>query len=165
MTATTEVIGPVVRMCASAQCGGPNACGEIRPDAFIGFTAWLAPGLMTDDTLIAYFTQELIFSCASDSHGTEHVIPDGMEFTVHKGSAGIPVKNWRGGLPLEAFTVLYGGDAATRDEALNGAPEYLTGSEPMARLVPLRDTGRLQALETFPERYAFSGRYARYWEL
>jgi len=162
MTAATGVIGPVVRMCDNPDCGGLNACDRIRPETFIGFTAWLEPGLMTEDTLLAYFTQELLFTCASNSRKVEHLIPDGMEFTVHKGAAGLPGVSRKDG--LEAFTVLYSGDAATLDEALEGSPEHQDRDAPIARLVQLRDAGRLQPLEAFPDRYIFSRQWRPYYE-
>ena len=129
------VIGPVVRMCANPDCHGLNACPSLArdlarvTDRSIGLSDAGRVLELSDEALCQMFAQSLALHYASDSRGFRHLIPDGCEFTVHKGA--------------ELATAVYSGPETRIDDILAGAPEHATGFDyvVMPRLRRMREAG------------------------
>lgn len=116
MATATEVIGPVVRMCGNPRCGGWNACDRIRLDAPLGVMKEIDPVAgLDDDRVCVLLREDLALDYASDSAGVHRMVPDGCEFTVHKGAA--PDGKLH-------YTAAYSGPARDPDEVLAGMPEW-----------------------------------------
>lgn len=120
MTAATEVIGPVVRLCDNPQCGGWDACDRIRLDAPMGVIREIdAAKAPADGTVCRIIRDDLSLDYASDSAGVHRTVPDGCEFTVHKGP---------GPDGKLCYTAVYSGPARDADEVLAGSPEWEWGA-------------------------------------
>lgn len=116
---------PVLKMCENPVCGGANACDRVRKDRpSMGIAEWhrlLLPdpdSAANHDRTMWIMCQELAISGASTSEGVLHFIPDGCEFTVHRGSAGYLGPDHPG---EELWTAVYSGEA-DRDAILADAP-------------------------------------------
>lgn len=138
MPETATVIGPVVRMCEDPGCHGAMACpSDARDRARItdrtvgvcevaGFrTTAMERHLGVLDGLMRFkLARQLARNYAPDSHGIRRMIPDGCEFTVHKGNQGIPPEMLAGHEDGEWYVAVYSGPATCIDGILEDAPQY-----------------------------------------
>ncbi len=150
METAPEITGPLVEVCDSPACRGALACDQSPAAPVMALTEWLEPGRYPDEFIAEFFVQELILCCASDSAGIRHVIPDGMKFTVHKGSGGL-APEWAAAHPGRiACTAVYGGSARDRDEILATAPVADPADGSMERRwLRAREAGRFRVLEEY----------------
>ena len=147
MTETsTAVIGPVVTMCGNPACGGVSACPDWPAGGSMGMTEWLEAGRFPDDVACDLLVQELALAGASTFAGTKHLVPDGAEFTIHRGPGTIPEAKRRPG--REAYTAVCAWTFAERDAALAVTPEW-DHDAMVRRVARLREAGRLRALDAW----------------
>jgi hypothetical protein len=121
ISAAGGVTGPViqVQMCAHPGCRGYLGCPAIPGAPFAGLSDVLDRSVVNDEMIVRLFTQELALSACSDEAGIRRMIPPGSVFTVH--AAPDPP----GGGDLCA--AVYSGPANSRDEWLDGSPEWTDG--------------------------------------
>ena len=127
--AATAVVGPVLRMCDNPQCEAGGACDRIpdrptlyyilkmhREDAPAADAWWLI-----SRTLARCRAESMAYQAGGCDPASAHFIPDGAEFTVHKGSQGPARIQW----PDYAldYTAVYSGELPL-DDLLATAPPW-----------------------------------------
>lgn len=132
--ATATVVGPVLRMCDNPQCSGSSACDRIpdRPTLYYILKMIHHPektaAAVAEDA--RWLISRFLARCRAESmaylfDGCDpagpHFIPDGAEFTVHKGSQGPARIQW----PDYAldYTAVYSGELPL-DDLLAAAPPW-----------------------------------------
>jgi hypothetical protein len=124
----TAAVGPMLRMCVNPDCGGEGACDRIpdRPTFAYKATWELGDGrpeeagdVWARDMLADSFAR--CSASAVDGGPRNWFIPDGAEFTVHKGDQGLPEGERRPG--HVTYAAVYSG-TAPRDELMAAAPPY-----------------------------------------
>jgi hypothetical protein len=142
---TATIIGPVVRMCTDPDCHGLNACPSCETDKSritdrglamaetfdVNRLAAEVPAGLLDELLCWEIRRTLAWACVPDSQGVKRMIPDGCEFAVHKGHAGIPPEKVAQHGDWEWYVAVYSGPEAGIDAILGDSPEW-DGYEPDA---------------------------------
>lgn len=123
MTDTQTLAGPVVTMCQNPDCKGWDMCPDMRrkDKRSMGIADHYDPGL-DEAIILRMFRQELALIGASDSTGVMHMVPDGCEFTVHKGWGAIPTEKRTEA--TECYTAVYSGPDMDLDDILAESPEW-----------------------------------------
>lgn len=115
-------------MCDNPDCGGDGACDRITERPTFGLKATWEPGAglpeEAGDAWARDMLADLFAECSApavEGGPRNWFVPDGAEFTVHKGDRGLPEGERRP--DLVTYAAIYSG-TAPRDELMAGAPLY-----------------------------------------
>ena len=94
----------------------------------MSLTEWLPAEVIAlgEDRILSLMQNELAMSYATDSKGIRRVIPAGTEFTVHKGTSGMEVRDSH--LGRQVYVAVYSGPDADLDDILADSPEWTPAS-------------------------------------
>jgi hypothetical protein len=122
-TETAAATGPVLRMCGNPDCGGEGACNRVPDRPAFAYKAIRELSIEGDaDAWVCATLAERFAEVGTDCDtGVMRFIPDGTEFTVHKGDRGLPEDQRRPG--FATYSAIYSG-TAPRAEIMAGAPLF-----------------------------------------